>query len=44
MEGGHEEGKEPDQLHGSNGRGREQRLTLSGTVLSLSSKTLELLK
>lgn len=39
MGGGHEEGKEPDQLHGSNGRVREQRLALSGTLLSLSSKT-----
>lgn len=38
MGGGHEEGTEPDQLYGSNGRGREQRLTLSGTLLSLSFK------
>lgn len=38
MGGGYEEGEEPGQVYGSNGRGREQRLTVSGTLVRLSPK------
>lgn len=38
MGGGYEEGEEPGQVFQSNGRGREQRLTVSGTLVGLSPK------
>lgn len=33
---GYKEGEEPNQVYGSNGRGREQRLAVSGTLMRLS--------